>query len=201
MNTSLNYFRRFGNIFVRNPSYISIKGDFHMNKLLRYELIGIVFTIVLGTILHFTYELSGNNPFVGIFSAVNESTWEHLKLLFFPYVIYSIIEYFYIGKEYENFLTAKVIGLICGIVFIPTIFYLYVEIIGNHNVIVDILIFIFGVIIAYAISYDLLKEGKINVNIICFMILIIMSTCFIFFSFYPPQGKLFVDPITNTYGI
>ncbi|MDD3416063.1 MAG: DUF6512 family protein [Lachnospiraceae bacterium] len=180
-----------------------------MNKLLRYELIGIVFTIVLGIILHFTYEWSGNNPLVGILSAVNESTWEHLKLLFFPYVIYSIFEYFYLspclkhrnGCKYENFITAKVIGLICGIVFIPTIFYLYVEIIGNHNVIIDILIFIFAVIIAYAISYDLLKEEKINANIICFMIFLIMLTCFVLFTFNPPQGKLFIDPVTNTYGI
>ena len=47
-----------------------------------YELAGIVFTVIIGTMLHFTFELSGNQPVVGVFSAVNESVWEHLKLGF-----------------------------------------------------------------------------------------------------------------------
>ena len=53
-------------------------------NLKKYTVAGILFTIALGTLLHFTYDISGNSDFVAIFSAVNESTWEHLKLLFFP---------------------------------------------------------------------------------------------------------------------
>lgn len=49
-----------------------------------YHIFSAVFCIVLGTILHFTYKWSNNNNFIGIFSATNESTWEHLKLVFFP---------------------------------------------------------------------------------------------------------------------
>ncbi|MBC7113294.1 MAG: hypothetical protein H5T34_04655 [Candidatus Methanomethyliales bacterium] len=47
------------------------------SKILRYELFGIIFIVLLGSSLHFTYELSGENPLVGAFSAVNESVWEH----------------------------------------------------------------------------------------------------------------------------
>ena len=53
-------------------------------SLRKFEIISTFFAIALGTLLHFTFEWSGNNPVVGIFSAVNESTWEHLKILFFP---------------------------------------------------------------------------------------------------------------------
>ena len=50
--------------------------------ILNYELVGMVFIILLGSMSHFTFELSGFNPIVGAFSAVNESVWEHLKLGF-----------------------------------------------------------------------------------------------------------------------
>jgi len=58
-----------------------------------YELIGVVFIIFLGGALHFTFALSGNQPIVGAFSAVNESVWEHLKLAFWPALLLTIIEY------------------------------------------------------------------------------------------------------------
>lgn len=59
-----------------------------------YHILGAIFTIFLGTLLHFTYQWSGKNNLVAIFSAVNESTFEHLKLLFTPMLIFSIFEYF-----------------------------------------------------------------------------------------------------------
>ena len=48
---------------------------------LKTNLFRFIFISVLGVLLHFTYEWSGDNAVVGLFSAVNESTWEHLKLL------------------------------------------------------------------------------------------------------------------------
>lgn len=62
-------------------------------KILRLELAGAVFTILLGSMLHFTFELSGGNPVVGVFSAVNESVWEHLKLAYWPALAYMVIEH------------------------------------------------------------------------------------------------------------
>ncbi len=61
--------------------HLSFKSTIKMrqtnSKILRYELFGIIFIVLLGSSLHFTYELSGENPLVGAFSAVNESVWEH----------------------------------------------------------------------------------------------------------------------------
>lgn len=51
------------------------------------------FISILGVLLHFTYEWSNDNPAVGLFSAVNESTWEHLKLIFFPMLLLTMIEF------------------------------------------------------------------------------------------------------------
>ena len=61
-------------------------------KILKFEIIGVFFIIFLGAFLHFTFALSGNNKIVGIFSAVNESTWEHFKLAVFPAFFWLLIE-------------------------------------------------------------------------------------------------------------
>ena len=94
--------------------------------LLRFQIIGVIFTIILGTILHFTYNWSNKNLLVGSFSAVNESTWEHLKLLFFPMLLTTIIGFFYFSKDILNFLCAKTIGIITAILFTITFFYTFI---------------------------------------------------------------------------
>ena len=80
--------------------------------------LGVLFTILLGTLLHFTYALSGENQIVAVFSTVNESTWEHLKLLFWPTFLWSLAEYFVYGKNYRCFFSAKLISFLVGAAFI-----------------------------------------------------------------------------------
>lgn len=58
-----------------------------------YELAGIIFIIAFGSVLHFTFEWSGRQVAVGVFSAVNESVWEHLKLGFWPAIAFALFEF------------------------------------------------------------------------------------------------------------
>ena len=81
-------------------------------KIRNYQLFSMIFAFILGILLHFTYELSNKNMLVAAFSAINESVWEHLKLLFFPMLLTTIIGYFYIEKNTPNFLCSKLIGII-----------------------------------------------------------------------------------------
>lgn len=67
-------------------------------KIRRYQIFSVLFTFVLGTLFHFTYKWSGENQAVALFSSINESTWEHLKLLFFPMLLTTIIGYFLYRK-------------------------------------------------------------------------------------------------------
>ena len=73
-------------------------------KIFAYELAGIVFIIILGSLLHFTFEFSGGNPVVGVFSAVNESIWEHLKLAFWPAILFALIELVPLRRDGKQFL-------------------------------------------------------------------------------------------------
>ena len=82
-----------------------------------FQIFSAIFVMILGTLLHFTYEWSGENLFIAAFSAVNESTWEHLKLLFYPMLLTTIIGYFYFSKTKHNFLCANTIGILTAVSF------------------------------------------------------------------------------------
>jgi hypothetical protein len=94
-------------------------------SVLGFEMAGMVFIIILGSLLHFTFELSGNNPVVGTFSAVNESVWEHFKLSFWPALVYAIMEYRYVKKAVNNFFSAKTVGIYLMPLIIVASFYSY----------------------------------------------------------------------------
>ena len=171
------------------------------NSIFKFQIFSIIFTIILGTLLHFTFDWSGENLFVGSFSAVNESTWEHLKLLFFPMLLTTIIGYFYIGKDNPNFLCAKVIGILVSTIFIIIFFYTYTGILGTNFSVLDIGSFFVAVLLGEYTVYKILSSNFLcNANV-AFIVLILLLFCFIFFTYVPPQIGLFKDPISNSFGI
>ena len=174
-----------------------------MNKLKirNYQIFSVIFSILLGTLLHFTYKLSGENKLVAIFSSINESVWEHLKLIFFPMLLTTIIGYFYFKKSTPNFLCSKTIGIIIAMAILIIFFYTYTGILGKNLPAIDIISFFIEVIIGEFISYVLIiNKFKCN-NLIAVLILIIISISFIIFTFNTPNIGIFKDPITGKYGM
>lgn len=174
--------------------------QFSKNKLLRFQIFSVIFTWILGTILHFTYDWSNQNAIVGAFSAINESTWEHLKLLFFPMLITTIIGYFYLKpkEEYKNFLCAKTIGILVALVFVVIFFYTYTGVIGTNFAILDIGSFFVGVFLGEYTAYKLtnhISECKDGLTI---FILIVLFTCFVAFTYNAPHIGLFRNPLDWT---
>ena len=170
-------------------------------NLIKFQIFSTIFVIILGTILHFTYNWSKNNSFVGLFSAVNESTWEHLKLLFFPMLISTIIGYFIFQDTFPSFLCSKTIGIIAAMIFTVVFFYTYTGILGTNYAVINILIFILSVIIGEYTSYMLIINNFTFNKIFCISILIILTFFFSIFTFNPPKINLFKDPINSSYGI
>lgn len=170
-------------------------------KIRNYQIFSIIFTFILGTLLHFTYDLSGQNAFVGLFSAVNESTWEHLKLLYFPMLLTTIIGYFYFDKKVKNFICSKTIGIIVAMLFTVIFFYTYTGILGKNIAIIDIASFFIATILGEFITYILIINNFKCNNKTAIIVLVILLICFIVFTFYAPKIGLFKDPITNKFGI
>ncbi len=168
-----------------------------MKKLRRYITIGILFVIIMGSFAHFLYDLSGNNYIVGLFVPVNESIWEHMKLLFFPMLIYSDFMIFILKKEYPCITSALLFGILTGTMLIPISFYIYTFIIGKDVFILDICIFVLSSIIAFWLSYKLTQSCKLECYTTLLRILVcILFICFMLFTYYPPGLALFQDPAT-----
>ena len=158
---------------------------------------GMVFTVILGTVLHFTYRISGENQIAAVFSAVNESTWEHLKLLFWPIFLWNIPEYLSYGKEYPCFFKIRFLSMAAGMIFIVSVFYTYTGVIGENLAFMNILLFFAGAGVVYALScYLLSRENHCNEGREIYSIFgwILLAVCFALWTFFPPELGMFRDP-------
>ena len=182
-------------------TYSFIGGIMKKETIRKYQIFSVIFTFILGTLLHFTYKWSGENKIVALFSSINESTWEHLKLLFFPMLITTIIGLVYFKKDVPNFLCSKTIGILTAVFFTITFFYTYTGVLGKNIAIIDILSFFIATIIGEVLAYILIvNKFKCN-NKIAIIILGILFVCFLIFTNHTPQIGLFKDPITGGYGL
>ena len=167
-----------------------------------WNLIGFAVTSLSGTLLHFLYDWLDGALWVAPFSGVNESTWEHIKLLFWPAFIFAIVQSFFF-KDRKDFWCIKLKGILLGLVLIPVIFYTYNGVIGKSPDWINITIFFVSAAIMYIYETKGFNEGKkIYKNPKCaFLALCFIGFLFIIFTFRTPQIGIFRDPLTNTYGI
>ncbi len=167
-----------------------------------WQLLGFAATSLGGTILHFLYEWLGEAAWVAPFSGVNESTWEHMKLLFWPMFIYAIVQSF-LFKDRDNFWCIKLRGIIIGLVLIPVIFYTYNGAIGKSPDWINIAIFFISAAASYIYETKMFNEDKLRCRSPKFAIvtLCVIAILFIIFTFLTPEINLFKDPLTSRYGI
>ncbi len=167
-----------------------------------WQFAGFTFTAFFGTLLHYIYEWSNYSALAAPFSGVNESTWEHMKLLFFPLFIFAIIQSFYF-KEYKSFWCVKLIGITAGLLFIPIIYYTCNGAFGKSPDWFNISIFFIAAAITFVTEYKLLKYDvlKCKNSIIPFVLVCLIGALFVIFTFYTPRIPLFMDPISGKYGI
>ena len=167
-----------------------------------WQLVGFTATTLSGTLLHFLYEWLGEATWIAPFSGVNESTWEHMKLLFWPMFIFAIIQSFFF-KDYENFWCIKLRGILVGLLSIPVIFYTYNGVIGKSPDWLNIAIFFIVAAIAYIYEMRLFNSEKPSArsSVTCLGAICAVALLFVIFTFKTPQRGIFIDPITKTYGI
>ena len=165
-------------------------------------LISFLVISIVGTLLHFVYEWSNHNKIVSLFAAVNESTWEHIKIALTPMCLWGLYDGYVYGFS-PNYFLAKSISLLAVIIIIPLLFYGYKIFTKKSILIIDIMIFYIAIACSIGIFYYLIKN--IDCTFICSYIGAILL--FIIFGFYllltimPIKNELFLDPITKKYGI
>lgn len=161
-----------------------------------WQFWGFVFTSVLGTLLHFLYDISGQSIIVAPFTAINESIWEHMKLLYFPMLIWSLVEYRLFANQIPNFRCAKLRGFFVGLLLIPVIYYTYTGAFGVFADWFNILIFFIVAATAYISETKYVASDKkcLLSPKISFAIILIIGFFFVIFTFSPLGIPLFQDP-------
>ena len=172
-------------------------------KVFLWELFGVIFISITGSLLHFVYKWSNECKPIALIAAVNESTWEHLKIAFWPALIYSIIEYICISDITNNFIIAKAASLLVIPISIIILFYSYTAILGRNYLIVDISIFILSIFFGQKISFKLLTMDQLPsfLTSLSLIIIVILIILFSLFTYFPPKLLIFKDPVKGGYGI
>lgn len=166
-----------------------------------WQIIGFLFTGALGTVLHFLFDWTDKSLISSLFSAVNESIWEHMKLIFYPMVLFAILEYRAWGKENSAFWCIKLLGILLSLLLIPVIYYTYTGILGASADWFNITIFFIAAAAGFYWETKLFQNGicpiptSFAISILCFIAL-----AFTFLTFWPPHIPFFQDPLTGTYG-
>lgn len=169
----------------------------------KLSIIGFFVISIIGTLLHFTFEFSGSNVFVGLFSAVNESVWEHLKIAVMPTFIWTIIELVVLKYRQDNLWSSLLVKIITIMVSITLGFYIYTAFTGGHITWISILLFYIAILLGQVFSYKEITSKKVKVEYeeISKYLVIAIFLMFIFFTFLPPKLNLFRDEVTSTYGV
>lgn len=171
-----------------------------MNKKLlkRWSIAATIFMMLIGTLSHFAYEFSGNNCIVGIFTPLSESVWEHLKLAFYPLLIFSILDWFFIKDIANNYFIGKALGIITCSLFIVIVFYAYNYFVHHSIIFVDISLFFIGCILSQIVCYKIFthKSLGINIEVLGIVLIILQISLFTIFTFNPPKNlDLFKNPV------
>jgi hypothetical protein len=168
-----------------------------------WEIAGIAFIFLLGTLLHFVFGWTGNWRPIAWFVPVNESVWEHFKLAFWPGLTFAAIEYFAFGKSANNFWIGKGLGLLSMPIFIGLVYYGHVAVLGEHYLAVDILSFFLAAVLGQWISYKFMSMKTLGDALQWFGIACIVAliAVFVIFSYQTPYIFIFEDGNTHTYGI
>lgn len=163
---------------------------------------GIFFVSVVGTLLHFLYDISGHNKVVGLFASVNESTWEHIKIALTPTFLWSLYDGYIYGSN-SNYFFAKVVSILMLIVVIPLLFYGYKVIFKRNVLFIDISIFYIAIIFSQVMFGVLINAGDVGYlfNYVSLVVLFVIFGFYMVVTLFPLKNLFFKDPITKKYGV
>lgn len=167
-----------------------------------WQLMGFAVTCFVGTVLHFLYDWLGETVWVAPFSGVNESTWEHMKLLFWPMLLFAAVQRVFI-RDRADFWCVKLRGVLRGLVMIPVLFYTYNGAIGRSPDWINITIFFIAAALAYLREMRLFRTETLlcRSSKSAVAVLLVLALLFVMFTFAAPGIGIFRDPLTGGYGM
>lgn len=175
------------------------------DKLKKWSIIGVFVVFALAVFWHFIYELLPCD-FIGAISPVNESPWEHVKLFFVPAILFYVVQYFIIGKEFPNYIFAHSIALLIMPIFMLLFYYTYKTLLPIEETFVldminSVLTVLLGSYVGYKLTTSDLMLSSLGHHIVAMLIVFGMLIIYMTFTFNPPMCDMFLDKTTMQYGI
>ena len=153
-----------------------------------------IVVISAGSLLHFAWEWSGRSTIVAVFAATNESTWEHLKLAFWPALTLAPLQRTIYGSL-PGWIPATAIRCILPSFVIVAFFYGYTAVLGNHHLAADLAIFAFAIFAGEFLGHAMLtREFGSRSRRVAVGLLILATVLFSTLTFRPPNSFLFHEP-------
>lgn len=176
-----------------------------MGKRLRnWEIGGFLWTVLAGTALHFLYDWTGGAVWAATVSAVNESVWEHMKLLFVPVFLFTLVQQAVLGRQYPNLPAVRAVSLLAALVFLPAAYYAYTGALGVHALWADILLFVLAAALLFRLDCRLLRRGAFSAGwqqAAGLLALWALVFVFLWCTFRPPHLPLWQDPSAGGCGL
>lgn len=156
----------------------------------------------IGSLLHFAYAWCKENKFVAIFAAVNESTWEHVKLALSGIFVCTLVDVWFLGEN-PNYWLARSVSFVVPVVVIPLLFYGYRLFVPHAVLPVDITIFVVAAFLSTLAFILILQAPAVGEwsQILSMIISIVIIVAYLLLTRFPLHHNfLFKDPITGKYG-
>lgn len=167
-----------------------------------WQAAGFALTTLGGTLLHFLYDWTGRSILSAPFSGVNESTWEHLKLLYWPLFLFALAERLFI-RDRKNYWRVKLAQILLGLILIPVLFYTYHGVLGKSPDWVNVAIFYITAALIFLFEWWAFRQNRLPCSrpLLALAAICQIGVLFVVFTFKAPQLPLFQDPLTGGYGI
>lgn len=168
----------------------------------KIKIINVVFLFLLSFLWHFMYNWFPNNLFALVFP-VNESIWEHMKIIYYCLLLRSVLEFVLCKKnniKINNFYIEAMIKSLLGVIFYLIIFiplYLWL----GESMIISIGLMLVTYVFMEYIGYKILVSEELNINILPVIIIVLGCIMFVILTFYPLHNFLFFDEVKFGYGI
>ena len=171
-----------------------------LNK--KFVIYNTFLTFILGFLVHNIY--SWIPSFITSIFPVNESLFEHMKLIYFSPIISGAILYFFFRRK-GYIINNLLFGLVISTVFNIVIFYLiYTPLYyaNGQSMIMTLTIYFITIILSNYLYYLIIEmKNSKRLNKISFVMIIVIGSILTYFTYHPLKIDFFRDPENNTYGI
>ena len=171
-------------------------------ELNKIKFFSIFVILIFCFITHFLYDVFPSF-LTSLFFPVNESIWEHMKMLVSSILIWEVILYFIFKKNnyyFENFFLNVLCTCLCG-VFIFLIIYFPLYFIFGHSFFINVILLFVSIFFSVNVGFSILNKYNYNLEFFSFIAIIVIVIMFGIFTYYPPQNNLFIDPVSGEFGI